>query len=782
MAPMGRIAWNAHVKNATAGTLSLALLFAAASPAEAGTKKFDGGAGSGYAWASLGNWSPDGVPVAGDDIVMDNTLQNPIRPRNSLSASITVRSIEFVNNFALNNLWTLGNSGGGNNTLTVTPNSGLHLIKVGCTSGRVRFQQSISKTSKLSLIVGASGAIDVAAGGTLELDLAVTGAVGADITKAGAGTLLLSGANTYSGATTISAGTVRLFGGPTSVTLGNSGFETPVQAAKGFTYDPADASWTFSSAGVAANESPWYREFATEGVQAAFIQQNDGWISQGFTTASAGYYVIRWRSIGRSTTGPKGLDLKIDGNVAQSFTPQQLIFATYISPIIYITAGSHTVGFYAQSDAGNPDLSSCVDAVQIVRPLEAGGDVIPDGAGKGNVTVNGTLDLNALSETINGLSGSGTVDTEAGGTPTLTVGNNDASSTFSGLLKNTAGTLSLTKTGAGTLTLSGPNTHSGGTTVSAGTLLVSNASGSGTGSGTVTVNGGTFGGAGTIGGAVTVNAGGTLAPGTSVGALTVNGNLTLNSGSTTEMEVNRGASPNADKVQGIGILTQGGTLTVINGGADLQVNDTFTLFSATSKSGEFAAISPANPNGDADLAWDRPELMSNGILRVHRSPNASDKAITRGQDLPLKVKWSDLFASEDDDGDDVVLEQCKPSTKGATITTNATYIFYVLGSNDDDDFDYVVTDSRGGKRTRKITITVAEMTGQAQQISVVNGKPTVKFAGIPGQSYTVQRATDVNFTQNLTPVLTTSAPADGLFSVMDEPGLPSAYYRLKCNP
>lgn len=116
-------------------------------------------------------------------------------------------------------------------------------------------------------------------------------------------------------------------------------------------------------------------------------------------------------------------------------------------------------------------------------------NVIPDGAGKGNVSVTGTLDLNTFSETINGLSGAGTVDTVAGGTPTLTVGNNNQTSTFSGVIQNTAGALSLTKTGSGTLTLSGANTYSGGTALSVGTLNINNASAIGTG--TFAISGGT---------------------------------------------------------------------------------------------------------------------------------------------------------------------------------------------------------------------------------------------------------------------------------------------------
>jgi fibronectin-binding autotransporter adhesin len=99
-------------------------------------------------------------------------------------------------------------------------------------------------------------------------------------------------------------------------------------------------------------------------------------------------------------------------------------------------------------------------------------DVIPDGAGKGNVSVADTLDLNTFSETINGLTGAGTVDTVAGGTPTLTLGGADASSTFSGTITNTTGTLSLIKTGTGTLILAGVNDYSGLTSITGGTLQI----------------------------------------------------------------------------------------------------------------------------------------------------------------------------------------------------------------------------------------------------------------------------------------------------------------------
>lgn len=111
--------------------------------------------------------------------------------------------------------------------------------------------------------------------------------------------------------------------------------------------------------------------------------------------------------------------------------------------------------------------------------------VVPDGAGFGNVSVgaNTTFDLNGFNETINGLAGSGGINNSSETAAALTVGGNNQTSTFSGVISNSgAGGLSLVKAGAGTLTVtSASSSYSGGTSVRGGRLVVGHSSSLGSG-------------------------------------------------------------------------------------------------------------------------------------------------------------------------------------------------------------------------------------------------------------------------------------------------------------
>jgi fibronectin-binding autotransporter adhesin len=167
----------------------------------------------------------------------------------------------------------------------------------------------------------------------------------------------------------------------------------------------------------------------------------------------------------------------LSGGAIGVYSPGSLVFAnptiltnskvisgtgpvTYQGPGVLALSGANTYGGASTISGGTTVKLGLANA-------------LPSGVGKSDVSLAGTLDMAGFSCGINGLSGAGTVDNSIGtGTYTLTVGNNDASSTFSGIIKNTTGTNALTKTGVGTLTLSGANTYAGLTTVSAGTLQV----------------------------------------------------------------------------------------------------------------------------------------------------------------------------------------------------------------------------------------------------------------------------------------------------------------------
>ena len=245
-------------------------------------------------------------------------------------------------------------------------------------------------------------------------------------------------------------------------------------------------------------------------------------------------------------------------------------------------------------------------------------NLLPNGSGSGNVTLDGMLDLNGFSETINGLSGavSGGVDNLAGGTVTLTVGDGNGSGEIFGAIKNTAGSLGIVKVGSGQLFLRGSgSSFTGGVLVRNGTLnggTSPNAIGTGGvtlgGSGStgatfiggqdfspnvnVTVNppdsgscviGANGTGSGMVIGSITLNnadvrvetfAGGTTATTTVKGGVTGTGNLLLNN-LTTNTSSNRVIFSAASLVNHTGTITGQGTGTTSNFiGANIGANVT----------------------------------------------------------------------------------------------------------------------------------------------------------------------------------------------------------------
>jgi autotransporter-associated beta strand protein len=153
------------------------------------------------------------------------------------------------------------------------------------------------------------------------------------------------------------------------------------------------------------------------------------------------------------------------------------------------------------------------------------------------------LDITGFHNSIGSLAGGGTTGGNVTlGAATLTVGGNNGSASFGGVISGNGG--ALIKTGTGTQTFTGANTYTGTTTISAGTLLIAGGGSLAAGS-AVSVNAGTLGGAGTINGTVAVASGATLQAGVSLGdaaTFSLNNNLTMAAGSILSIGLGAGAA------------------------------------------------------------------------------------------------------------------------------------------------------------------------------------------------------------------------------------------------
>jgi autotransporter-associated beta strand protein len=218
--------------------------------------------------------------------------------------------------------------------------------------------------------------------------------------------------------------------------------------------------------------------------------------------------------------------------------------------------------------------------------------------GTASVTLNGNakLDLSthkAPGVTIGSLAGKGSVLL---GANALTIGSNNQSTIFSGVIQGTGG---LTKSGSGTLTLSGNSTYTGSTTVQAGIFVANNKRGSAAGSGNVTVQSGTLGGQGAISGPVVVGTGAFLAPSAAAKqpvTLSLTNTLTFNSDATytCTLQASKEKSAN-DEVVANGVTINGGAqfnlLPKVQG--KLKAGTSFTVISNTAStpiSGAFANL------------------------------------------------------------------------------------------------------------------------------------------------------------------------------------------------
>ncbi|MGN6369692.1 MAG: PKD domain-containing protein, partial [Phycisphaerae bacterium] len=350
------------------------------------------------------------------------------------------------------------------------------------------------------------------------------------LTKIGTGTQILAGTNTYTGTTTISAGTLQVGDGATSGTLSNS---TAIADAATLQFSRSDTDilnfgGAISGAGAIV---------VTGGGSVKLGGTDTGFTGTTTVTGNSRLNAASVSAVGTATaitvnagsalyasqSGTYNNTISIAGSGwSNDITSQPVgalrLWNTTWAGAVTLTApstitaykatatisgaitGAFGLTFSNSNNASNPGTltlsgtntygSTTVSRDTVVIENAAAslptGPLIMDG---------GTLHLNGRSYAVSSLAStanSGTIDDNAAASITLTVGSDNTSTAFSGLLADGAGggTLSLIKTGTGTLTLSSANTYTGTTTLNSGGLNINNASALGIG--TFIINGGTI--------------------------------------------------------------------------------------------------------------------------------------------------------------------------------------------------------------------------------------------------------------------------------------------------
>jgi autotransporter-associated beta strand protein len=345
---------------------------------------------------------------------------------------------------------------------------------------------------------------------TLTIGGIISNGTATGLTKAGGGTMILSGNNAYTGTTGINAGTLQA---NHASALGNGGNITFGGGTLQFSsvFNNATAAWgaRIVSSGSAVT-------LDTNGQNVTVSGNIDSTNTGGLAMSGAGILTLTGSNTYTGGTAINGGTLSLGS-------------ANAIGTSGTVTFGGGTLQYSAANSSDNSArfsnaasqqyrIDTNSQSVTLATALTSSGGSFTK-LGAGTLTLSGANTYNGGTTVSAGILVGTTTSLQGAIT-------NNAAVTFDQAVDGTyaaamSGTGSLTKLGAGTLTLSGSNSYNGATTVSAGKLVVDGSISTST---TTTISSGaTLGGSGTLG-ALTINSGGFVTPGNSPGILTVNGN------------------------------------------------------------------------------------------------------------------------------------------------------------------------------------------------------------------------------------------------------------------
>lgn len=398
---------------------------------------WDGG-GADNNWSTAANWANDTLPAAGDDLIFPSGAAR-LSNTNNLVAGTNFHSISFSGGgYAISgNSVTLNSAGVANSTGANALNLPITLTTLG---------QAFVVAASSSLQVG--GTVTVAdvlltanpdSLGSISFSNTISGSGG--LWKKGAGSLLLSGNNSYVGGTLLSAGVMAL-GSNTAVGTGTLTLQTA-------TIQADTAARTLSNAVVLSGNTTFGGSLNLTFSGPATLNAN-----RTITTTNTGLTTFS------GNIGESGGSFKLSKAGAGTL---RLSGNNTFSGGFLLNAGTLAIG-------NNNGLGSGTFTMQTAT-------IQSDGAAR---TFGNTLVLNGTT-TI-----AGSLDLTFTGPATLTLNrtltvNSTGLTTFSGNIGESGGSYKLSKTGNGSLKLSGNNTFSGGLTVAAGTFFVGSNTAAGSG-------------------------------------------------------------------------------------------------------------------------------------------------------------------------------------------------------------------------------------------------------------------------------------------------------------
>ena len=523
------------------------------------------------------NWSPSGVPSAGNTYTFDNTgITTTVTGNPSPGVLIVVNSSAGVKDYTISGVLsgatTVTKTGSSTLTLTGTNTyTGITTVSAGTLSiGSGGTTGAISNSSNVTVTNPATLTFNNTTGFTYAGVISGTGAV----TKLAAGTVTLTGANTYTGVTTVTAGTLSIGSGGATGSITNS---TSITNNATLTFNNTTG---FTYAGVISGTG------AVTKSATGTVTLTGANTYSGITTVSAGTLSIGSGSTTGAISNSSNVTVTNPGtlrfNRSDAYTYTGIISGT--GAAIKLAAGALTLSG-ANTYSGGTTLSAGTLNINNASAIGTGTFTISAG------TIDNTSGAAITLNTNNAQNWN--ADFTFTGTNPLNLGTGAVALSANRTLTTTANTLtvggviggafSLTKNGAGTLTLTGANTYTGITTVSAGTLSIGSGGATGSISSNVTNNATlafnrsdayTYTGIISGNGAVTKLGIGTL---TLTGTNTYTGITNVNTGTL-----------NIQNSSALGTSANG---TVVATGAKLQLQNNITVTgeSLTLNSGNFAA-------------------------------------------------------------------------------------------------------------------------------------------------------------------------------------------------